>query len=47
MSWMVGGSNPREVEIFRTRPNRPWVSPNLLNNEYRVIPGEEAAEAWR
>ena len=26
-------------KIFRTRPNRPWVLPNLLCNEYRVFPG--------
>jgi hypothetical protein len=26
-------------EIFRTRPDRPWGSPNLLYIGYRVLPG--------
>jgi hypothetical protein len=37
--WSVRGSNPGRDEIFRTRPNRPWGSPRLLCNEYRVSPG--------
>ena len=32
----VRGSNPGEVEIFRTNPDRPWGPPNLLYNGYRV-----------
>ena len=32
--------------IFRTRPDRPWSLPSLLNNGYRVLPGGKAAEAW-
>ena len=27
------------VEIFHTRPNRPFSSPSLLHNEYRIIAG--------
>jgi len=42
-----GNRSPVGVDIFRTRPNRPWGSLNLLNNGYRVIPGGEAAEVWR
>jgi len=34
-------------EIFRTRLDRPWGPPNLLYNEYRVVPDGTAAEAWR
>ena len=34
-------------EIFRTRPDRPWSSPSLLYNGYRVFPGGKAAGAWR
>jgi len=26
-------------EIFRTCPDRPWGSPSLLYNGYRVFPG--------
>ena len=26
-------------EIFRTCPDRPWGTPSLLYNEYRVFPG--------
>jgi len=26
-------------EIFRMFPDRPWGSPSLLDNEYRVFPG--------
>ena len=28
-----------EVEIFRTRPHRPWGPPSFLYNVYRVFPG--------
>ena len=31
--------NSGGVEIFRTSPDRPWSSPNLLYNGYRVFPG--------
>ena len=27
------------IEIFRTRPDRPWGPPSLLYNGYRVFPG--------
>jgi hypothetical protein len=33
----VRGSNPRVGEIFRTRPDRPWSTPSLLYNGYRVF----------
>jgi len=32
-----------DSEIFRTRPDRPWSPPVLLENEYRDIPGVKAA----
>jgi hypothetical protein len=35
-SWTLRGSNPGVGEIFRTRLDRPWGSPNLLYNGYRV-----------
>ena len=36
----VPGSNPGRGEIFRFRPDRPWGSPSLLYNAYRVpFPG--------
>ena len=35
-SWTLRGSNPREGEIFRNRPDRPWGLPSLLYNGYRV-----------
>ena len=41
--WKVLGSNSDESDIFRTRPNRPWGPPSLLQNGYRVIPGGNAA----
>jgi hypothetical protein len=44
--WTVRGSNPGCVEIFRTRPDRPWGPPSLLYNGCRVFPGGKAAEAW-
>jgi hypothetical protein len=34
-------------EIFRTRPDRPWGTPRLLYNEYRVFPGGKVAGLWR
>jgi hypothetical protein len=39
--WTVG------VEIFRTRPDRPWGPPSLLYHGYRVFPTVKAAGAWR
>ena len=44
--WMVLGSNPGGVEIFRTRPDRSWDPPSLLYNGYPVFPGDKAAGAW-
>ena len=41
------GSNPGGVEIFRTRPDRPWGPPSFLYSGYRVSPGGTTAEAWR
>jgi hypothetical protein len=35
-SWTVWGSNPGGGEIFRTRPDRPWVPSSLLYNGHRV-----------
>ena len=35
MGWTVRGSNPGVVEIFRTRPDRPWDPPSLLYNRNR------------
>jgi len=32
------GIESRWGEIFRTSPDRPWGSPSLLYNGYRVIP---------
>jgi len=37
--WTVQGSNLDRGEIFRTGPDRPWGSPSLLYNGYRVFPG--------
>jgi hypothetical protein len=37
--WTVRGSNPGEYEIFRTCPDRPWGTPSLLYNGYRVFSG--------
>jgi hypothetical protein len=40
MGWTVRGSNLGGGEIFRTRPDRPWGPPSLLNNGYRLsFPG--------
>jgi len=41
------GSNPGVGEIFRTRPDRPWAPPSLVQNWYRVFSGGKAAGAWR
>ena len=41
------GIEPRGGEIFRTRTDRPWVSPSLLYNGYRVFPGGKVAGVWR
>jgi hypothetical protein len=46
-SWKVRRSNPGEGEIFCTPPHRPWGTPSLLCNGYRVIPGGISAGAWR
>jgi hypothetical protein len=37
--WTVRGSNPGGSEIFRTCADRPWETPSLLYNGYRVFPG--------
>jgi hypothetical protein len=34
--WTFRGSKPSGNEILRTRPDRPWVPPNLLYNGYRI-----------
>jgi hypothetical protein len=39
IGWTVLGSNPGEVKIFRTCPDRPWGPPSLLYNGYRVFQG--------
>ena len=37
---MVRGSNTGGGEIFRTRPDRPWGPPSLLQNVHRIsFPG--------
>ena len=43
MGWTVRGSNPGMGEIFR--PDRPWDSPSLLCNRYRVFLRAKAAGA--
>jgi hypothetical protein len=40
--WKVRGSKPGGGEILRTYPDRPWDSPSLLYNGYRVFPGGKA-----
>ena len=45
--WTVRGSNIGKGEIFRTRPDRPWVSPSCLYNGYWLISGGKATRAWR
>ena len=37
------GIKSRWGEIFRTRPDRPWVQPSLLYNGYQVFPGGKVA----
>jgi hypothetical protein len=37
--WTVRESNRGGGEIFRTRPDRPWGSPSLLYNGYRLFYG--------
>jgi hypothetical protein len=44
---MSGDRIPVGVEIFHTRPDRPWGPTSLLYNGYRVFPGGKAAGAWR
>jgi len=39
------GWNPGGGEIFRSCPDRPWGSPILLYNVYRVIPEGKATRA--
>jgi hypothetical protein len=45
--WTVRGSIPGGVEIFSTRPDRPWGPPSLLYSGYRIFSGGKAAGAWR
>jgi hypothetical protein len=45
--WTVRGSNPGGGDIFRTRPDRSWGPPILLNNGYRVFPRSKTTGAWR
>jgi hypothetical protein len=40
------GIESRGGEIFRTRPDLPWGSPNLLYDGYRVFLGVKATELW-
>ena len=39
--------HPGRSEIFRSRPDSPWGSTNLLYNGYRVLPESKAAGVWR
>jgi hypothetical protein len=43
--WTVRESNPiwGGGQIFRTRPDRPWVPLSLLYKGYRIFPGGKAA----
>jgi hypothetical protein len=43
----VRGSDPCGGKIFRTRPDRPWGTPNFLYDGYRIFPGDKEAGAWR
>ena len=45
VSWHNGliKKNPGGGEIFCTRPDRPWGTPSLLYNRYRVFPRGKAA----
>jgi hypothetical protein len=38
--WTVRGSNPGGAR-FSAHPERPWGSPSLLYNGYRVFPGSK------
>ena len=43
--WTVRGSKFGVGEYLRTRPDRPWVPPSLLDNGYRVsFPGVKRPE---
>ena len=42
-----GNRIPVGGEIYRTRPDRPWDTPSLLYVDYRVVPGNTRAGAWR
>jgi hypothetical protein len=44
--WKVRGSNHGGGEIFRTRPDLPWLPPSLLYNGYRVS-RRKAGGVWR
>jgi hypothetical protein len=46
-SWTVRGSNPRDGEIFRTRPDQSRGPLSPLFNGYRVFRGGKAAGEWR
>ena len=35
-NWTVRKSNPGGGEVFRTRPDRPWVPPSLLFSWYQI-----------
>jgi hypothetical protein len=39
------GIEPRWVEIFHNRPDRPWGPPSLLYNMCQVFPGGKEAGA--
>jgi len=41
-----GDRAPAEGGIFRTRPDKPWSTPSLIYNGYRVFPGGKEARAW-
>ena len=45
--WTVRGSNPGGGEIFRTCPDRPWVPPSPLCNEYRLFCGVKRGRGVR
>ena len=38
---------PMGGEIFRSRPDRPWGPPSLLQFGYRTFPRGKSAGAWR
>ena len=43
----VGGSNPGEGEVFRTRPDRPWGPPiHLYKCVQGFFPGCKAGGMW-